>query len=62
MAGIYFLRVGVVVNLFTPAFLLGFGCCAMLCSFLLVNIIHAIGGDPDAENKEDGENQHAADE
>ena len=62
MAGIYFLMGWVVVNLFTPAFLLGFGCCAMLCSFLLVNIIHAIGGDPDAENKEDGENQHAADE
>src|SRR5699024_3652818 len=62
MAGIYFLMGWVVVNLFTPAFLLGFGCCAMLCSFLLVNIILAIGGDPDAENKEDGENQHAADE
>ena len=62
MAGIYFLMGWVVVNLFTPAFLLGFGCCAMLCSFLLVNIIHTIGGDPDAENKEDGENQHAADE
>ena len=69
MAGIYFLMGWVVVNLFTPAFLLGFGCCAMLCSFLLVNILHAIGGDPDAalatqdaESKEDGENQHAADE
>lgn len=69
MAGIYFLMGWVVVNLFTPAFLLGFGCCAMLCSFLLVNIIHTIGGDPDAalaaqdaESKEDGENQHAADE
>lgn len=62
MAGIYFLMGWVVVNLFTPAFLLGFGCCAMLCSFLLVNIIHAIGGDPDTENKGDGENQHAADE
>ena len=48
MAGIYFLMGWVVVNLFTPAFLLGFGCCTMLCSFLLVNIIHAIGGDPDA--------------
>ena len=48
MAGIYFLMGWVVVNLFTPAFLLGFGCCAMLCSFLLVNIITAIGGDPDA--------------
>ena len=69
MAGIYFLMGWVVVNLFTPAFLLGFGCCAMLCSFLLVNIIHTIGGDPDAalaaqdaESKEDGENQNAADE
>ncbi len=69
MAGIYFLMGWVVVNLFTPAFLLGFGCCAMLCSFLLVNILHTIGGDPDAalaaqdaESKEDGENQHAADE
>ena len=33
MAGIYFLMGWVVVNLFTPAFLLGFGCCAMLCFF-----------------------------
>ena len=48
MAGIYLLMGWVVVNVFTPAFLLGFGCCEMLCSFLLVNIIHAIGGDPDA--------------
>ena len=33
MAGIYFLMGWVVVNLFTPAFLLGFGCCAMLLFF-----------------------------
>ena len=61
MAGIYFLMGWVVVNLFTPAFLLGFGCCAMLCSFLLVNIIHTIGGDPDAENQADGQNHQPAD-
>ena len=49
MAGIYFLMGWIVVYLFTPAFLLGFGCCAMLCSFLLVNIVHACGGDPDRQ-------------
>ena len=48
MAGIYFLMGWVVVNLFTPAFLLGFGCCARLCSFLLFNILNALGGAPDA--------------
>ena len=35
-----------------PAFLLGMGLCAMLCSFLLVKIIHLIGGDPDAADEE----------
>ena len=66
MAGIYFLMGWVVVNVFTPAFLLGFGCCAMLCSFLLVPVLHAIGGDPDAafaaEGQADGEHEDVADE
>lgn len=39
-------------DLFAPAFLLGMGLCAMLCSFLLVKIIHLIGGDPDAADEE----------
>ena len=65
MAGIYFLMGWVVVNLFTPAFLLGFGCCTMLCSFLLVNIIHAIGGDPDTQDAAEeaaGEEGHPEDQ
>ena len=57
MAGIYFLMGWIVVYLFTPAFLLGFGCCAMLCSFLLVNVVHACGGDPDGQPPEE-ETQH----
>lgn len=57
MAGIYFLMGWIVVYLFTPAFLLGFGCCAMLCSFLLVNVVHACGGDPDGQSPEE-ETQH----
>ena len=42
----------ITVCVFAPAFLLGMGLCAMLCSFLLVKIIHLIGGDPDAADEE----------
>lgn len=48
MAAVYAFMGWLVIFVFTPAFLLGFGCCAMLCSFFLVRVIHACGGDPDA--------------
>ena len=48
-----FCRVGyVIVFVFTPAFLLGMGFCAMLCSFLMLRILYLIGGDPDAVHEE----------
>ncbi len=48
MAAIYAAMGCIVIFVFTPAFLLGMGCCAMLCSCLLLPVIHACGGDPDA--------------
>lgn len=55
MAAVYAVMFWVVVWVFTPAFLLGFGCCAMLCSFFLVKVIHACGGDPDQVQAGEGE-------
>ena len=52
MAFIYAVMGWITVCVFAPAFLLGMGLCAMLCSFLLVKIIHLIGGDPDAADEE----------
>lgn len=59
MAAVYVVMGWIVVFVFTPAFLLGFGCCAMLCSYFLVNVIHACGGDPDAQ---DGAEEAAGEE
>lgn len=39
MAVIYFVMVFVVINVFTPAIIFGEGLCAMLCSYLLSNIL-----------------------
>ena len=47
MAAVYAVMVWLVIWIYTPVFLLGVGCCAMLCSFFLVKVIHACGGDPD---------------
>lgn len=52
MAAIYGIMGYVVVFVFTPAFLLGMGLCAMLCSFLMLRILYLIGGDPDAVHEE----------
>lgn len=52
MAAIYTVMGWIIVCVFTPAFLLGMGFCAMLCSFLMLKIIHLIGGDPDAVYEE----------
>ena len=52
MAFVYAVMGWITVCVFAPAFLLGMGLCAMLCSFLLVKIIHLIGGDPDAADEE----------
>ena len=52
MAAIYGIMGYVIVFVFTPAFLLGMGLCAMLCSFLMLRILYLIGGDPDAVHEE----------
>ena len=52
MAAIYGIMGYVIVFVFTPAFLLGMGFCAMLCSFLMLRILYLIGGDPDAVYEE----------
>ena len=39
MAAIYFVMAFVVINVFTPAIIFGEGLCALLCSFLLSNIL-----------------------
>ena len=39
MAFIYFAMVFVVINIFTPAIIFGEGLCALLCSYLLSNIL-----------------------
>lgn len=44
MALVYFAMVVVVVRVFTPAVIFGVGLCALLCSYLLVNIFGVVGG------------------
>lgn len=43
MAGIYFLMILIVVRFFTPAIVFGEGLCALLCSYLLGNILDQLG-------------------
>ena len=52
MAAVYGIMGYVIVFVFTPAFLLGMGFCAMLCSFLMLRVLYLIGGDPDAVYEE----------
>lgn len=39
MAAIYFAMAFVIINIFTPAIIFGEGLCALLCSYLLSNIL-----------------------
>lgn len=43
MALIYFIMVLVVIRIFTPAVIFGEGLCALLCSYLLSNILELVG-------------------
>lgn len=52
---IHFAMFYVVVAVFTPMMILGEGLCALLSSFLLVNVIRACSYDPDASAEEAGE-------
>lgn len=40
MAAIYLIMALVIINVFTPAIIFGEGLCALLCSYLLKNILH----------------------
>lgn len=44
MALVYFIMVLVVIRIFTPAVIFGEGLCALLCSYLLSNILEQVGG------------------
>lgn len=56
MAVIYFVMAFVVINLFTPAIIFGEGLCALLCSYLLSNILlmcqEKTEGRPDKESED----------
>lgn len=44
MALVYFIMALVVIRIFTPAVIFGEGLCALLCSYLLSNILEQVGG------------------
>ena len=56
MAAIYFAMAFVVINIFTPAIIFGEGLCAILCSYLLANILQL------CEEKAEGAKDEAAEE
>ena len=49
MALIYFIMAVVIINYFTPAIILGEGLCALLCSYLLSNILILCEGQTEGE-------------
>ena len=51
MALIYFIMAVVVINFFTPAIIFGEGLCALLCSYLLSNILLLCEGQTDEKEK-----------
>lgn len=57
MAVIYFAMAFIVINIFTPAIIFGEGLCALLCSYLLANILQLC-----AEKAEAPENGQTADQ
>ncbi|MDO4622246.1 MAG: DUF624 domain-containing protein [Eubacteriales bacterium] len=59
MAAVYAAMVFLIIRIFTPAFLLGMGVCALLCSYLLSGILRQMeGSDPEgsssSSNSSDG--------
>lgn len=55
MAAIYFAMILVVVRIFTPAVVFGEGLCALLCSYLLSNILRLCEGRTDGEAENEAE-------
>ncbi len=53
MAAIYYVMIFVIINIFTPAVVLGEGLCAYLCSYLLVNILDKLA--PPMEDSSESE-------
>jgi len=50
---IYFVMAYVIINIFTPAVIFGEGLCALLCSYLLSNILRLCEGKPEADSSEE---------
>ena len=46
MFAIHFAMFYIIVSVFTPMFLMGEGLCAMLCSWLIKNILKSVSYDP----------------
>lgn len=55
MAAIYFAMILVVVRIFTPAVVFGEGLCALLCSYLLSNILRLCEGRTAGETEDEAE-------
>ncbi len=53
MAFIYFAMAFVIIRIFTPAVIFGEGLCALLCSFLLSNILRMCEGSPKADGAQE---------
>ena len=50
MFAIHFAMFWIIVSVFTPMFILGEGLCAMICSWLLKNILRSVTDDPEQQH------------
>lgn len=50
---IYFVMAYIIINIFTPAVIFGEGLCALLCSYLLSNILRLCEGKQEADSSEE---------
>ncbi len=53
MFAIHAAMVYVIINIFTPIFIFGEGLCALLCSWLLHNVLRSVSYDPENHQTED---------
>ena len=50
MFAVHFAMFWIIVSVFTPMFILGEGLCAMICSWLLKNILRSVTDDPEQQH------------